>query len=153
VRQKMVDDGLCRTLVNHRINRVRRVFKWAASEELIPAAVVQALATVAGLQRGRTPAPEPEPVAPAPDAHVNAARPDLLPPVRAMVELQRLTGCRPGEVCRMRACELDVTGPLWVWRPGRHKTAWRGKERVIVLGPKAQAVVKPFLTTNLEAYL
>ena len=37
--------------------------------------------------------------------------------------------------------------------PRRHKTAWRGKERVIALGPQAQAIVKPFLTLDTEAYL
>ena len=31
--------GLCRTVVNYRVNRIRRVFKWAVSRELVPPAV------------------------------------------------------------------------------------------------------------------
>jgi hypothetical protein len=31
VRQKFIDVGWCRSLVNQRVGRVRRVFKWAAS--------------------------------------------------------------------------------------------------------------------------
>jgi integrase len=88
-----------------------------------------------------------------PAAHVEATLPFLRPALRAMAGLQRLTGMRPGEVLRLRACDLDVTGPLWAYRPGRHKTAWRGRDRVVVLGPQAQAVVRPFLTTDLQAYL
>src|SRR5262249_32230024 len=77
----------------------------------------------------------------------------LPPPVRAMVQLQRLTGCRPGEVMVMRAIDLTMTGSVWTYRPGLHKNKHRGLDRVIFLGPQAQAVVEPFLTTNLEAFL
>src|SRR5262249_38232960 len=35
----------------------------------------------------------------------------------------------------------------------RHKTAWRGRVRVIALGPKAQAVVRPFLALDTQAHL
>lgn len=36
VRKAMADAGLSRGVCNARVNRVRRAFKWAASEELIP---------------------------------------------------------------------------------------------------------------------
>src|SRR4051812_15028776 len=54
LRQRMIDAGLCRTLVNQRVGVVRRVFRWAAAEQLVPVTVHQALAAVAGLKRGRT---------------------------------------------------------------------------------------------------
>jgi hypothetical protein len=54
VRDEMVKANLARTTINARINRIRRVFRWAASVELVPAPVVQGLATLAGLQCGRT---------------------------------------------------------------------------------------------------
>jgi integrase len=153
VRGRMVEAGLCRGVVNQRIGRIKRMFKWAASEELVPATVYQALATVAGLAKGRGAARETEAVQPVPDAFVDAVLPFVLPPVRALVQLQRLTGMRPGEACRLRACDLDTTGPVWLYRPAQHKTAWRGKSRVIALGPQAQAVLKPFLTLDTQAYL
>lgn len=101
--EKVLRVGLARPLINQRVARVKRIFKWAASEELVPISVYQALTTVAGLQRGRTTAREPEPVGPVSAAHVDAVLPFLTAPVRAMVELQRLTGMRPGEARRMRA--------------------------------------------------
>ena len=42
---------------NYRIGRIKRVLKWAASEELIPPNVFEGLRTVDGLRMGRTTAP------------------------------------------------------------------------------------------------
>jgi integrase len=47
----------------------------------------------------------------------------------------------------------------WVYRPGsdrgphgQHKTAHHGHERVVLIGPKAQEVLRPYLGTKLDAY-
>jgi integrase len=53
----------------------------------------------------------------------------------------------------MRACEIDATGEIWLYRPAHHKTRYKGKERVVALGPRAQAIVKEFLTLDMQAYL
>jgi integrase len=153
VQGEMVKSGLCRGVINARVNRVRRVFKWAASYELVSPSVHEALRTVAGLQRGRSAAREAEPVRPVPEAHVTASQPHLPAPVRAMTELQLLTGMRAGEVMVMRAIDLSMSGPVWTYRPASHKNRHRGLDRVIFMGPQAQDIIKPFLTTNLEAYL
>jgi integrase len=73
--------------------------------------------------------------------------------VAALVEVQLLSGCRVGEVLSMRGCDLDLTGPVWVFRPARHKNRNRGIDRAVFLGPRAQAVVRPFLKTDRQAYL
>ena len=149
----MVEAGLARTTVNARVNRIRRVFRWAASLELVPVAVPQGLATVAGLQKGRSAALEAEGVAPVPIENVEATLPHLPSPVAAMVRVQLATGCRAGEVVRMRACDITMAGPIWEYRPADHKTAWRGRDRVILLGPRAQEVIRGLLTDDREAYL
>jgi integrase len=153
VRTEMIRSGLSRPVINQRIGVLKRVFRWAVAEELVVPAVYQALQTVTGLAKGRTPAREPEPIRPVPDACVDATLTHAPPPVRSMIQLQRLTGMRPGEVCIMRACDLDMTGDVWVYRPRHHKTQHHDKERVVHLGPRAQAVITPFLTLSTEAYL
>jgi integrase len=153
VRDAMVKARLSRGVINARVNRVKRVFKWAASFELVPATVYEALRTVAGLQKGRSEAPEGDGVKPVAEEHVLATLPSLPAPVGAMAELQLLTGMRVGEVMVMRAIDLNMGGSVWTYRPASHKNRHRGRDRVIYLGPQAQAVIKPFLTTNLEAYL
>lgn len=123
--------------MNKQVGRIRRVFRWAASRELVPAVVAAALRTVDGLQRGRSEAVERPPVGPAPDADVAAVLPYLQPTIRAMVELQRLTGMRPGEVRLLRGADLDRSGPVWRYTPPGHKMAHAGRVRVVLLGPRA----------------
>jgi len=152
-RQKWVNEKRSRTECNRRVGMVKRIFKWAASEELAPPAVYHALATVSGLQKGRTPAHETEPVGPVDDAVVDATLRFLGRHVRGLVEFQRLTGCRPGEACAIRRCDIDTEAAVWLYRPSRHKNTWRGKTRVIAVGPRAQDVLKAFFTPNPDDYL
>jgi integrase len=123
------------------------------SEELAPPAVNQAVATVAGLQKGRTAAREKESVGPVDDAVVDATLPFLGRHVRGLVEFQKLTGCRPGEACAVRRCDIDTGGENWLYKPPHHKTAHRGKSRTITIGPRAQALLREFFTHNITEYL
>ncbi len=145
IRQLLVDRGLCRSTVNQDVHRLRRLFRWAVAEELLPPAVLQALQAVAGLKRGRSEAREPEVVRPAPQEHVDAIEHHVSRQVWTLIQLQLLTGARSGELVIMRACDLDMSGSIWTFSPAEHKTAHHGHERRIFLGPKAQAVVRPFL--------
>jgi integrase len=145
--------ALSRGLINQRIGRIVRAFKWGVGEELVPESVWRALTTVRGLEKGRSPARETEEIKPVAAEIVEATLPFALPPVRAMAQLQLLTGMRPGEVCALRGCDLDASGDVWLYRPQQHKTRHKGKERVIAFGPKAQAVVKAFLTLDMTAHL
>jgi integrase len=120
---------------------------------LIPASIVEALRCVAGLRYGKTSARETERVRPVPDAVLDATLPHLSPPVRAMVELQRLTGMRSGEVCRMRTCDINTQGNTWTYTPARHKTQHHGHTRTVYIGPRAQEILKPWLRANLAEYL
>lgn len=153
VRDRMIADGLTRSGINHRISRIKRVFRWGVENELIPPTVYQGLQAVRGLAHGRTKAKESEPVKPVPEAFVDAVEGHVLPPVWAMIELQRLTGMRPGEVVRIRTCDIDTSGNVWIYRPPKHKNAHRGHNRQVYIGPQAQSVLRPWLKTDLQAYL
>ena len=67
--------------------------------------------------------------------------------------VQLVTGMRPGEVVLMRACDIDMSGKTWEYRPESHKTEHHGIERVIFLGPRAQTIARPFLKRDLQAHL
>jgi integrase len=143
VREAMIGAGLCRSTINQRISRVKRLFKWAVENEIVPPSLHHALSAVAGLRAGRSEAPEPRRVEPVAMEHVEAILPFLTAPVRAMVQLQPLTGARSGELTRMRPCDVDRSGETWLYRPSTHKTKHKGKDRVIPLGPKAREVLAP----------
>ncbi len=144
VRDRMIALGWCRPLVNKRVDRIKRMFKWATAEELVPPGVYEGLRALAGLKAGRSPAREPEPVAPVPEADYEAALPFLPRLPRAACELMRLTGMRPGEACRLTFGEVDTAGELWVYRPAAHKTRHRGRGRAVPLGPRAQVVLSAY---------
>jgi len=146
VRNAMIQAGRCRTLINKDVNRVRGMFRWAAEEELYPGDAYQALRAVQGLSKGRGEAKERPPVGKVSVAVVKATLPHLTAPLAAMVKLQLLTGARPGEVASLRPRDVDRSDPAaWVYRPGSHKTEHHGRDRVIVLGPRAQRVLRPWL--------
>jgi integrase len=145
LQMRMVEAGHCRRYLNSNIDRIRRVFKWAVAEELVSPTVYQALAAVPGLRKGRTEAREMPPVRPVDDATVDATIAHLPPIVADMVRFQRLTGCRPAEVCIIRPCDVDTSERVWRYRPESHKTEHHGRERLIFIGPKAQDVLRPYL--------
>jgi integrase len=132
------------------MERIKRMFRWATENELVPPSVYHGLLAVRGLERGRTTARESETVRPVPADVIDAVRPFVSAQVEAIIDLQLLTGARPGEICMMRGCDLDMTGAIWVYRPESHKTQHHGHRREIYLGPRTQAVLKPFLNTNLQ---
>jgi integrase len=141
VRDHMVGLGWSRSHVNAQVRRIVRCFKWGAGEELVEAGVYQALKTLAPLRAGKTTAKEGKARTPADPGHVARTLPHLPPHVRALVEVIRHTGMRPGEACRMSLGAIDRTGPVWVYTVRRHKTAHRGLRRTVYLGAAAQAVI------------
>ena len=154
VRESMIADDWSRRYTNAQIGRIKRAFQWATSNELIPASVHHGLQAVAGLRRGRSKARETSPVHPVADAYVEAVQPFVARQAWAMVQLQRLTAGRPGEIIQMRAIDIDTSGAIWLYSPTSHKTQHYGHSRTIYLGPRAQEVVKPFLANRpTDAYL
>ncbi len=153
VREAMVRDGLSRKVVNSRINRVRRTFKWGVENELVEPSVLQALQAVAPLKKGRTTAREALDLKPAPREHIDAVKAKVSPQVRTMIEIQLLTGMRPGELVIMRPRDIDKSKPIWLYQPSSHKTEHHGLSREIFIGPKAQAILAPFLLRNAESFV
>jgi integrase len=120
---------------------------------LVEPTILHGLQAVGGLRRGRSEARENQPVRPVDDSVVDAVRPHVSRQVWAMIQLQRLTGMRSGETVIMRACDIEMDGRIWVYRPAAHKTEHHGHQRVVELGPKAQAVIRPFLQRDITSYL
>jgi len=144
VRQHMIDNDLCRSQVNARVNRIKRIFKWAVSEQLVPPSILEGLRSVSGLRYGRTQARESLPVKPVADRFVQAILPFVSDEVSTMIRVQRLTGMRPCEVVQLRMCDIDTSDEIWVFEPADHKNRWRGHRRLVPLGPIVQDLLKPF---------
>jgi integrase len=138
--------GWCRTHANRMLVRVKTAFKRAAEEELIPGQVYQDLRCVQALPPGAPGVRETEPVGAADPDALAAILPFCPAPVAGMLELQSLTGMRSKEVRLLRPCDIDRSGDVWVYRPrGGGKAARRGHKRAVALGPRAQALLAPWL--------
>jgi integrase len=154
VRQHMIGvDDLSRGVVNARVDRIKRIFRWAVSEELLPPASYEGLRTVAGLRYGRCDAREAQPVRPAADQWVETTLKFLPPVVADMVRLQRLTGMRSGNLVTLRAAEIDRSGGVWVYEPARHKTQHHKRRLQILIGPQGQVLLRPYLDRGGEEFL
>lgn len=159
---KMETSGLSRPVCNTRLLKIKRFFKWAVSEDLFPADRLIAIQTVDGLRKGKAKAPEPDPVAPVDQDTILRTLPHTTPPVAAMIVLQWICGMRPGEVTRMRPCDVDRSEDVWIYRPTKHKNQWRTAgaksvtatktTRVIAIPKFVQDVLTPFLDRDPESF-
>ena len=148
IRERMVEEKLSRRYVNDHVGRIKRMFKWAVGEEMLPIESYQALTVVEGLRKGRTNARECDPILPVDEAIVEATLPHLPEVVADMVRLQRLTGCRPDEICMLRPCDIDRSSDVWVYKPATHKTDYRGRKRLIFVGPQGQKILCRYLARD-----
>ncbi|AQT68052.1 site-specific tyrosine recombinase XerC [Anaerohalosphaera lusitana] len=152
VREQMIGRGWCRNLINQRVGRLKRMFKWAVSREIASSVLYNSLATVEGLRKGRTAAKESRPIKPVSEDHVHKSLPYMTKVVANMVELQLLTGMRPGELVIMRPCDIEKSEDIWHYCPERHKNDYRGFKRIISIGPRGQEILRPYLLRSPEAY-
>src|SRR5262249_20218326 len=114
------------------------------------------------LKKGRTAAPESKGIAAVEKNTLDRALSELAEPVRTMLRVQYLAGMRPSEVIGMRPELLRCAGHapdgvcypgLWIYHASS-KMAHHGIERIVFLGPQAQAELAPFLQkVSAGAYL
>ena len=147
--------------------RIRTFFRWCERQRFVDKGTYQTLLTLAGLEEDAPDVRDPGDVLPVAEEVVEATLPHLTYVVQALVQVQLWTGARPGEVVKLRPCDLRreasvelapgfvlETNGVWVYHPEEHKTRHRGHQRVILFGPKAQEVLAPFLLGRTEdAYL
>lgn len=155
-REVMIDDNLSRKYVNKLVDCIRRTWKWASSKQLVSSQCFKWLMTVNHLKRGRTRAKEGRgtpPIVPWDDIQktvVNTSR-----TIGAMILTQYYCCMRPEEVCimRKRNIHLDVqveglNQTMWGYYPDAYKGDHLDQtsiQEVIPIGPKAQAILQPFL--------
>jgi integrase len=146
VRSMLVAENLCRHTVNGMVHRLRSIWKWGVRQEIVPETVWRALLSVPALAEDEEGVRESTPVGPAPWRQVRAVLRNAPGQIPAMVRLQILTGMRPGEIVLVRPCDVDRGSPAsWIFRPPRHKTRSRGKQRIVQIGPRAQRLLTPLL--------
>jgi len=128
-----------RTFINSQVARVRRMFRWGASEEIVPVTVWQSLSTVAGLQRGRAAARETESRQPVAWSDIEPVLTEVAVQIADMIRVQWHTAVRSDSLCAASWSQFDKGADIWLWRP-KHKMSYRGQRLVIPVGPRCQAI-------------
>ena len=141
VRDAMIAAQWSRNFINKQIRRVRMMFRFAVSLELIPASILAALDSFSALSEGETSAPDHAPRAAVSEASLNAVRLVLTAYHRDICDLLMLTGARPGEVMSLTGAMIERTGDVWRANLRHHKTAKRGKSRILYFNISAQAIL------------
>jgi integrase len=147
-----------RKVVNRQLVRIRTAFGWGVFEGVVSGDLFARLKLVRGFRKGTPDVEDPGDVLPAPEDDVASTLRQLGPWIRAMVNTQLLTACRPCEVVRF--CPVDFVGieqidlgkgikvktpGVWAWSPQKHKTSHHGHARIVLFGPRCQKMLRPFL--------
>lgn len=145
-----------------------RAFEWAVGEQLLGPAVdrqsqLAELRAVPLLKRGRPaspglkPARETQDREPADLDHIKRTMLKSTPTLRAMIEVQLLTGMRPLEITHMRRGDLRPTiNPAvmrYTPRPDANKLDHAAKVRHVYIGPRAWAIIAARLPDHPDAYV
>jgi integrase len=153
LQNEWVGKGYTRSTINGYSNAVKNIFKWGALLQYVPLATYQAVQLLPALNLNSTAKPDRK-VLPVDTAIVEQTLPHLPQVIQDMIRVQLILGGRPQDVCRMKKPEIDTTSDpkVWIYTMPKHKTTHRGKIRQLTIGPKAQAILKPYLE-QADSYL
>jgi len=149
------------THCNAQADRLRRFLRWLVTEEQFPAEKLVAIKALPRLTV-REAAPGRGSYAPVSWDVVSATLEDCTWPIRGLVNFLWWTSARAGEAVQLSANLIRQDGVMelpdgesltlagvWIFRPVLHKTRAKGHERFILIGPRGQKMVHPYLRPGL----
>jgi integrase len=150
-----------RPYINKQIERLIRPFEWAeVIAQILPPGTHGHLFTSAKkikLQANNAKTYDPPPIRPLDyEIQVVPCLVHMAPVIRTMIQVTYYAALRPSEVLEMKRCEIDQTRKdgIWIFRPTNHKNKWRGLDRAIAIGPRAQQLLAPWLMmAEPDAYI
>jgi integrase len=159
LQEKLEQEGVtgrpfARPLVNRYVSFIKTAFREAEESGLCSESIVDSLARVRPLKRGKTTAREYEPVDHVDTDVVKATLPFMSEIIRAMVMIHLLCSMRSQDVINLRICDIEMNDPkypgVWWYAPHDHKTKKQGKKLVKVIPPEAQEILRPFIEAKKD---
>ena len=148
-RLQLVARGLCRQVIKRKSNYIVKIFELGKNMEIIPAEYWWRLKGLGPVEANIEPRKKRRAV---PLGIVKRTQQELTPVLSDLVEVHRLIGGRPTEVCTIRPCDIERSDDVWIYTPATHKTEHHDHSRQIAIGPQAQAVLLPYLERDSQAY-
>ena len=151
IQKKLVEHGYARPMVNRYIGVIKRAFKHGAKFGWVEPSTSYALQVVDNLKKGRTKAHEFRDIKPVDPGVFDKTLAKLPKRIADMCRIQRNSTMRPQDVCNLRACDIDRSGDIWIYRPPNHKTAYLGEVLTKYIGAQAQAILMSYLLEKEDA--
>lgn len=142
-----------RSFINKQVKRLRLIFKFGTSWEMVPQTVCDSLRSVRSLSAGESDATESTPRTAVPPADLKAVRDILADEHRDIFDLLLLTGARPGEIVDLTTGAIDRSGDVWRAELRSHKTSHMGKRRVLFFNATAQVILLRHFKADPDAKL
>jgi integrase len=138
-----------RKTINQHAGRIKRAVRWWCDAGTLPDANAASVLTLGNLPAYRSGATEHDPVEAVPEPDFRAAVALLAEPWASVTWLQWWAGIRPGEACGLRVDQVEYAdGTATRLNFGlEHKGGWRGRAKLIPVGPNAAAVLAPWLAS------
>lgn len=154
VRQAMVDGGKkCRRYINMSISRIRRAFRWAVKQGLLPAVSLFAFDGFSPLKPGETAAKDHPPRQSISPARIAAVKSLVSPLVADLMDLMLHYACKPGEILQLTDGMLDKTDAIWTAVVASANGQKADQVRLLRFGPAAQVILAKYITTDPSAKL
>jgi integrase len=150
IQKQLVEHGYARLMVNRYVSIIKQAFKHGAKFGWASPQTSYALQVVDNLKKGRTKAHEYQDIKPVDSDDIEKTLAVLSKRVADMARIQRLCVMRPQDVCNLRACDIDRTGDVWLYRPYTHKTAHLGNVLTKYIGAAAQKILTPYLIEKAD---
>lgn len=135
-------EGTMRIAGNSNLNVVKQMLKYAAQEGIISPLKWAEFSLVEGLKRGRSKNPDKKGIGPADPVALGKIWKYLKPQTKDAVRLQLYTGMRPSEALSVRLIQVKPFQGVYIYRPEKHKTAYLGKSKAILIPRKAYALIQ-----------
>lgn len=156
-RDKLIKAGLARSTINMRVDIIKRMYRWAAENELVTNSAMYEVLSVKALAKNRSDAVETSKVTGVAWDIWQKTIKHMPPTLATMVQVQFYGAMRPQDICQMCAVDITTKGDVWIYEPGKHldpnagkhKLAYQGRTRKVYLGPHCQELLKPFLGRDL----
>lgn len=144
IREEWIQEGKARSYIQDLEKVIKRLFRFGVENELVSETVAAKLMYVKPIREGE--ARDNPPREDVKDAEILKTLPYLLPTVRDMVVLQRISGMRPSELFRMTKEQfLKMEGDVWIYAPFKFKTKIHSKSRIIGFGAYEIGILKKYM--------
>lgn len=135
--------------VDRSIDLVVEMLRWSATIQLVTSREIAWLTSAE--KAPKSTAASTKPFRGVSDKRIAAATSGMKQGNRDLVELVRLTGALPRQLCALRPCDIDATGDVWKAALPQQEKALRGDGRSLWIGPKSQQILKCYLAeTNAQ---